>query len=181
MRSGKFFSPSRGNGEGIAAVRDFSGLVSSAWALARAAAIAPIDSLDRCMVHLQIHQVKTDGAGFRAFGPQAMADGFLGIFRNQFLEIGLDAFMFLKGGTGPSKGSCEFCPAVGSGHIDDADRRQPWSWRFDPEQPRRFTALDAVPDLFLGGGQQMLIERLDMNGELALFAAAGDDRQHRRS
>src|SRR5882724_505685 len=61
----------------MVAIRDFSGFVSSAWALARAAAMAPIDSLERCMVHLQIHQVKTDGAGFRAFGPQAVADRFL--------------------------------------------------------------------------------------------------------
>jgi hypothetical protein len=49
------------------------------------------------MVRLQIHQVEADGAGFRAFGPQAIADRVLGVFRDQFLELGLGAFMFLKG------------------------------------------------------------------------------------
>jgi hypothetical protein len=61
--------PLAGNGERIEAIRDFSGLVSSAWALARAAAMAPIDSLERCIGYLHVHQIKTDGAGFRAFCP----------------------------------------------------------------------------------------------------------------
>ena len=43
-------SPSRGNGDRMVATSDFSGLVSSDWALASALAIAPIDSLERCMV-----------------------------------------------------------------------------------------------------------------------------------
>jgi hypothetical protein len=33
---------------GMVATNDFSGLVSSDWALARAPAMAPIDSLERC-------------------------------------------------------------------------------------------------------------------------------------
>src|SRR5437870_2324686 len=45
-------SPPRGPGAEIIAVSDFSGLVSSVCALASAAAIAPIDSLDRCMAAL---------------------------------------------------------------------------------------------------------------------------------
>ena len=32
--------------------------------------------------------------------------------RDQFLELGLGAFMFLKGRSGRSEGCCEFCPAV---------------------------------------------------------------------
>ena len=38
---------------------DFSGLVSSAWALASAAAMAPIDSLDRCMAGLHLEQIES--------------------------------------------------------------------------------------------------------------------------
>src|SRR5882724_4657676 len=64
----KVWSPSRGNGERMVAVRDFSGLVSSPWALARAAAMAPMVSLERCMVRLHLHYLEAYGARFRAFG-----------------------------------------------------------------------------------------------------------------
>jgi hypothetical protein len=46
----------------MVAMRDFSGLVSSARALASAAAIAPIDSLERCMVLLRHKDIETDRA-----------------------------------------------------------------------------------------------------------------------
>jgi hypothetical protein len=46
----------------MVAMRDFSGLVSSACALASAAAIAPIDSLDRCMVLAHREEIETDRA-----------------------------------------------------------------------------------------------------------------------
>src|SRR5260370_24698175 len=135
----------------MVAIRDFSGLVSSPWALARAAAMAPIDSLERCIGHL--HQVEADGAGFGAFCPEAMSDRLLGILRHQFLELGLGALMFLKGRSGPSEGCCEFRPTVRCGHIDDADRLQPWPWGLDAKQPRRLAVLDAVPELLLCGEQ----------------------------
>src|SRR5262249_10158882 len=59
----KVRSPSP-RGELIVPTNDFSGLVSSACALASAAAIAPIESLERCMGRLQIHEVEADCAGF---------------------------------------------------------------------------------------------------------------------
>jgi hypothetical protein len=49
----------------MVAVSDFSGLVSSAWALASAAAIAPMVSLDRCMaapVIILDEKIKADRA-----------------------------------------------------------------------------------------------------------------------
>ena len=46
----------------MVAMRDFSGLVSSACALASAAAIAPIDSLQRCMVVLRREEIEADRA-----------------------------------------------------------------------------------------------------------------------
>jgi hypothetical protein len=49
------------------ALWDFSGLVSSAWALAKAAAMAPMVSLARCIGDLQIHEVETHRAIFRPF------------------------------------------------------------------------------------------------------------------
>src|SRR4051794_38098694 len=64
----KLRSPSRGNGEWIVAVSDFSGFCSSIWAFAKAAAIAPMVALDRGMTHLRFLEIKTNSAGFRAFG-----------------------------------------------------------------------------------------------------------------
>jgi hypothetical protein len=48
------------NGEPIAPVNDFSGLVNSICALASAAAIVPIDSLERCIVGLRLIELKAD-------------------------------------------------------------------------------------------------------------------------
>ena len=48
-------------------------------ALARAAAIVPMVSLERCTAVLRLKEIKADGAGFRALGTDAVADGLLGI------------------------------------------------------------------------------------------------------
>src|ERR1039458_4375145 len=60
----KVRSPSRGNGDRMVAVSDFSGLVISACALASAAAMAPIDSLERCMIGLHLEQIEANRPGF---------------------------------------------------------------------------------------------------------------------
>src|SRR5271163_4193398 len=101
----------------MVAVRDFSGLWSSICALASAPAMAPIDSLDRCMTGLQIKKVKADGAGFGALGPQTMAVGLFGVFRDQFLQFRLGALMFLIGGPGAAEGGRQLRPAIGRAHI----------------------------------------------------------------
>src|SRR6516165_11824935 len=48
----------------IVPTKDFSGLTSCACALARAAPIVPIVSLDRCMAALRIEEVEADRARF---------------------------------------------------------------------------------------------------------------------
>ena len=53
--------PPRGNGDRIVATRDFSGLMSSDWALASALAIAPIESLERCTVGRSVAQFEANG------------------------------------------------------------------------------------------------------------------------
>jgi hypothetical protein len=63
-------------------VSDFSGLISSACALASAAAIAPIVSLQRCMARLQCEEFEANRARFRALSSDAMAERFLGILRH---------------------------------------------------------------------------------------------------
>src|SRR5664279_5814461 len=104
----------------MVAVSDFSGLMSSICALASAVAMAPMVSLERCMTGLHVKQVKADGTGFGTLGAQAMADGLPGVFRHQFLQIGLGGFVFLVGRTGPAEGGGKLGPAVGSAHVADA-------------------------------------------------------------
>jgi hypothetical protein len=55
----------------MVATSDFSGLVSSACALANAAAKQAMDSLDRCMAALRDEEVEAHGPGFRALGADA--------------------------------------------------------------------------------------------------------------
>ena len=117
-------------------------------------------------------------AGFGALGPQAVADGLPGVFRHQFLQVGLGGLVLLVGRPGPAIGGGELRPGIGGTHIDDPDRLQPWPRRLDPEQPRRLAAHHAAPELLLGGEQQVLVQRIGMDREFNPFASAGDDRQH---
>jgi hypothetical protein len=43
---------------------------------------------------LHAEEIKAHGTGFRALGPNAMANWFLGILRHQALQFGLGVFMF---------------------------------------------------------------------------------------
>ena len=68
---------------------DFSGLMSSICALAKAAAKLLMDWLDRCMVGLPGKTVKADGARFGPLGPNAMANRLLGILWHKALKFDL--------------------------------------------------------------------------------------------
>src|SRR3954447_1543570 len=144
----------------MVAVSDFSGLASSIWALAKAAAIAPMVSLERGMTHLRFLEIKTNGAGLRAFGPHPMPHRFLGVLRHQLLEFGFGGVVFGMGAAGPTKHAGEFGPGVGCAHVHDPDRLDLWPRRLDTEQARGLAGLDAAPELPLGREQQMLIERI---------------------
>ena len=50
-------------------------------------------SLERCMTDLRHLEIKVDGAGLRALGPDAMPDGFLGVFRHELLQFDFRGFM----------------------------------------------------------------------------------------
>src|SRR3954463_6710707 len=117
----------------MVAVSDFSGLIRSIWALARAAAMAPMVSLERCIGHLHIDEVKADCPRLRTFGSQPMAGRLLGILRHQLLQLGFGIFVLEKGRPGAAEGACELCPAVGRTHVDDAARLKPRPGRLDPE------------------------------------------------
>src|SRR5438128_2648964 len=96
----------------MVAVSDFSGLASSIWALASAAAIAPMVSLEHGMTGFRLLEIKTNRAGFRAFGPDAMPNRFLGVLRYQLLELGLGGVVFGMGAAGLTKHGCEFGPGI---------------------------------------------------------------------
>src|SRR6266550_805151 len=67
----------------MVATRDFSGLTSSACALASAAASEATDSLDRGMAALHLQEIEAHRAGLRPACPDAVPDRLLGILRHQ--------------------------------------------------------------------------------------------------
>src|SRR6266446_5434272 len=134
----------------MVATSDFSGLASSTWALARAAAMAPIDSLERCMAGLQFEQVEADGARFRALSADAMSDCLFGILGHEALQFDLGVLMLQKCGSGLAKDCGEFRPGIGRTHIDDANGLDAGSRRLGKEQSRGLAALEATPELLLG-------------------------------
>src|ERR1700692_1830497 len=89
----------------MVAVSDFSGLASSDCALASAAAMVPIDLLDWCMGCLLAQDIEAHRSGLRPFGPNAMPDCLLGVFRHQALELGLGGLVLEKSRPGPAKHS----------------------------------------------------------------------------
>src|SRR5260370_3306802 len=107
----------------MVAVSDFSGLVSSACALASAPAMVPIVSLDWCMGCLLAQDIEAHGSGFRPFGPYAMPHGLLGVFRHQALELGLGALVFKKSRPRPAKHPGKLAPVIDGAHIDAPNAR----------------------------------------------------------
>src|SRR5262249_32318449 len=87
----------------IFAVSDFSGLTSSACALASAEASAATDSLDRGMGRLRFQQIKTHRPRFRALGFHPVPYRLLGILGHQGFELALRPFVVEKGGPGVSE------------------------------------------------------------------------------
>src|ERR1700674_710785 len=91
---------------------DFSGLTRSVWAFARAPAMAPMVSLERCMTSLKILEIETDGARLGAPCPHTMPDGFLGVLWHQFLELSFRSVVFEIGRAGLAKYAGEFRPGI---------------------------------------------------------------------
>src|SRR6516162_698448 len=147
----------------MVATSDFSGLVSSAWAFASAAAIVPIDSLHRCMAGLHFKKIEADRARFGALSPHPVADRFLGVLRHEGLELGLGFLVLKEGLPGAAEDSGKFGPRVRGAHVHDSHRLDPRPRRLDPEQARGLAALNTTPELFLGREKQVLVERIGGN------------------
>src|SRR5439155_14923038 len=103
------------------AVSDFSGLMSSAWALAKAEASAATVSLDRGMGGFPLQHIKAHRPRFRTLGSHAVSNGLLGILRHQGFELAFGPFVVEEGLAGVAEQRCEFGPRIRRAHIDDAD------------------------------------------------------------
>src|SRR5262245_16589213 len=101
----------------MVAVSDFSGLMSSACALAKAEASAATVSLDRGMGGLHLQYIEAHRARFRALGSHAVPDGFLGILRHQRFELAFGPFMVEKGAPGIAKERGELRPGIRCAHV----------------------------------------------------------------
>src|SRR5215813_1513724 len=131
----------------MVAVSDFSGLTSSAWALAKAEASAATVSLDRGMVGLRLQHIKAHRPGLGALGAHAVPNGLLGILWHQGFELAFGPFVVEKGLPGVAEERGEFSPGIRCAHIDDADGLDARPRRLGIEQVGRFAGLHAAPEL----------------------------------
>src|SRR5262249_53582992 len=118
----------------MVAVSDFSGLTSSAWALAKAEASAATVSLDRGMGRLHLQHIKAHRARFRPLCSHPVPDGLLGIFRHHGLELALGPFVLEKGAPGAAEKCGKLGPGIGRTHIDDADGLDAWTRRLGEDE-----------------------------------------------
>src|SRR5262245_41535149 len=131
----------------MVAVSDFSGLMSSAWALAKAEASAATVSLDRGMCGLRLQHIKAHRARFGALCSHAVADGLPGILRHQGFELAFGSFVVEKGAPGVAEERGELGPGIRCAHIDDADGLDARPRRLGIDEMGRFAGLDAAPEL----------------------------------
>src|SRR6516225_2529694 len=175
----KLRSPSPGWPVRMVAVSDFSGLTSSAWALAKAEASAATDSLDRGMDRLRFEHVKAHRSRFRALGFHAMPDGLPRILRHQGFELAFRSFVVEKGAPGIAEERCEFRPGVGRAHIDDADGLDAWTRRLGQDEVGDFARLHTAPEFLFRRYEDGELKWVHGNRDLHPFAPASDDREHR--
>src|SRR5262245_53993164 len=91
----KLRSPSPGRPLRMVAVSDFSGLISTACALASAAARAATDSLDRGMAGLQ--HIEAHRARLGAPAPHSVPNRLPNVLRHQRLKLAFGALMVEEG------------------------------------------------------------------------------------
>src|SRR5258708_39497024 len=95
--------------------------MSSACALAKAAASAATVSLDRGMGRLRLQHIKAHRPRFRALCFHAVPNGLPGILGPQDFEFALGPFVVAKGAPGVAKKRGELRPGIGRAQLDDAD------------------------------------------------------------
>src|SRR5262249_16195741 len=159
----------------MVAVSDFSGLMSSAWAWAKAEASAATVSLERGMVGLRPQHTKAHRPRFRTPGFHAVPDGLPGILRHQGLELAFGPFVVEKGAPGVAEERSELGPGIRRAHIDDADGLDARPRRLGIDEVRCFSGLDAAPKFLFRRNQDTQIKRVHGNRDLHPFATSGDD------
>src|SRR5262249_3967907 len=130
----------------MVAVSDFSGLMSSAWALANAEANAATVSLDRGMGGLRLPHVKAHRPRFRALGFHAVPAGLSGLLRHLGFESGLGAFFVENGSPDAAEERREPRPGIRRTHIDDADGLDARSRRLSQDEVGDFARLYTAPE-----------------------------------
>src|SRR6478672_10404326 len=144
----------------MVAVSDFSGLINSPCALAKAAAMAPIDSLERCMAGIQAQHIEADRARFGTFRSEPVANRLLRIFWHEGLELGLCIFMFEVGVSRSTKYAGKLGPSIRRGHVDDPHSFDSGTRSFNAEEARGLAAFHTAPELLFRRQKQVLIERI---------------------
>jgi hypothetical protein len=99
--------------------------------------------------------LKAYRASFRTFGTEAVPRCFPGVLGNEPLEVELCRFVLFMRCSGTSICCRELCPAIGQAHVDNANRFQARLGRFDAKEARGLAALNASPELLLGGQQKV--------------------------
>src|SRR5437763_9573928 len=118
----------------MVATSDFSGFVSSVWALARAPEILPIVSLERCMAGaLRAQHIKAHRSRFGASSFNPVPRRLFGVLRHEAFELRLGILMLEVGLSGAPVHAGEFGPGVGRTHVDDPHRLDTGSWWFNAE------------------------------------------------
>src|SRR6266478_2560014 len=135
----------------MVATSDFSGLVSSACALASAAAMVPMDSLQRCMAALHAQDIKAHRTGIGSFGSNTVPNRLLGVVGHQGLELRLGILMLEVSLARAPKHASEFRPGIGCAHVDHPHRFDSWAGRLESKQTRGLAVFNAAPEFFLGG------------------------------
>ena len=107
-----------------------------------------------------LEEVEADGARLRALGPDAMADGLLGILRHQALEFGLGLFVLEMRRPGPRKHPANSAQALEALISTMRTASMRGFGGSTPNRRRGLAALDTAPELPLRRDNQVLIERI---------------------
>src|SRR5262249_29463138 len=164
---------------GMTPTSDFSGFMISSCAFASAAAIAPTDSLDRCMAALEFQDIDSHRPRFRPFRPNAVPGRLFGVLRHQSFELGLGNLVSQMGLASVRKSWEESGPSFWEPLAHDPPRLDAGARWFGAEEARRLATLNAAPELLFRRQKEVLVERIRRYLDLDPFAAAGDNREHR--
>jgi hypothetical protein len=135
--------------------------------------MVPIDSLERSTAGLHFEQVEADGAGFRAFGADAVPDCFLVSSGTRLFNSTL-AFLFW----GMPFGFGERLQRIPPSHLTNSYPRRERLRCGVAVAKRGARRSRRSAELLLGGEQDVLIKGIGRDGDFDPFPAARDDREH---